>query len=198
MMACNDMQLANEALHSWKEDQPRDKQYRQPGAKMYFIRIQMAHLYEGLKILAEIRRDERLMTLLSTCDSETQASFRKLEAYVKGGERRALLDRIIGQVRHNLTFHYNETGKLIEQAISEIAAIPGGHYSRVTRGSNAYLWHFEVGDEITDKIVIRYIWKIPYDKTVREEADAIADQMHEIFLAFLDFAGEFIWKYAEQ
>jgi hypothetical protein len=136
------------------------------------------------------------MTLLFTLDSQTQASFRKLEACLQGGANHGLVDKIIGQVRHNLTFHYDETGKQIERAISEIAAIPGGHQARVTRGSNAYLWHSEPGDEIVDKIVVRYICRIPRDKDAREEADAIADQMHDVFLAFVDFAGEFIWAYS--
>jgi hypothetical protein len=71
MMACNDMQLANEAASNWKEDQPRNKQYRQAGARMYFIRLQMAHLHEALKIADEIRHDNQLMALLSTYDSRT-------------------------------------------------------------------------------------------------------------------------------
>ena len=53
MMACNDMQLANEALSGWKEEQPRNRQYRQIGAKMYFVRVQMAHLHEALNIIEE-------------------------------------------------------------------------------------------------------------------------------------------------
>lgn len=196
MMACNDMQLANEAASNWKEDQPRNRQYRQTGARMYFIRLQMAHLHEALKIVEEIRNDDPLMVLLFTCDSQTQASFRKLEACLKGGTNRALVEKIIGQVRHNLTFHYDETGKQIERAISAIAAIPGGHHAHVTRGSNAYLWHFEAGDEVMDKIIVRYIWRIPSGANLREEADAIAHQMHEIFLTFVDFAGELIWKFS--
>jgi hypothetical protein len=78
MMACNDMQLENEAAFNWKEKQPRNKQYRQVGARMYFIRLQMAHLHEALKIVEDVRNDDHLMVLLSTCDSQTQTSFRKL------------------------------------------------------------------------------------------------------------------------
>jgi hypothetical protein len=97
MMACNDMQLANEAASNWREDQPRNKQYRQVGARMYFIRLQMAHLHEALKIVEEIRSDEQFMALLSTCDNQTQASFSKLETWLKGGADRFLVERIIGQ-----------------------------------------------------------------------------------------------------
>jgi hypothetical protein len=49
---------------------------------------------------------------------------------------------------------------------------------------------------VVDKIIVRYIWSMPPDKNLREKADAIADQMHEMFLTFVDFAGEFIWQYS--
>jgi hypothetical protein len=55
MMACNDMQLANEALSSWTQEQPRSRQYRQVGARMYFVRLQMAHLHEALNIIGRSR-----------------------------------------------------------------------------------------------------------------------------------------------
>jgi hypothetical protein len=38
----------------------------------------MAHLHEALKIVEDVRNDDHLMVLLSTCDSQTQTSFRKL------------------------------------------------------------------------------------------------------------------------
>jgi hypothetical protein len=42
MMACNDMQLAG-----WKKQQPRSQKHREVGAKMYFLRLQISHLYEA-------------------------------------------------------------------------------------------------------------------------------------------------------
>jgi hypothetical protein len=46
-----------------------------------------------------------------------------------------------------------------------------------------------------DSIVVRQIWGIPRDKDLRAEIDIIADEVHQLFLCFVDFAGEFIWKY---
>src|SRR5262249_26257358 len=64
MMACNDLQLANEALDVWAEEQPRNRKYREVGARIYFIRLQFAHLYEALGIVDEIRRDSDLMRMI--------------------------------------------------------------------------------------------------------------------------------------
>jgi hypothetical protein len=49
MIACIDLQLANEALSQWKGDQPRSRADRQPGARMYFTRLQIAHLFEAYR-----------------------------------------------------------------------------------------------------------------------------------------------------
>jgi hypothetical protein len=196
MMACNDMQLANEAMSNWKQEQPRNRQNRQAGATMYFVRLQMSHLLEALKVMGEIKKDPDLSALISSCDSRTQASFRKVEACLKGGHKHSWFHKIVGSIRGDLTFHYNESGKLIERTITERADRPGAQLSSITRGSTAYLWHFQIADEIVDGIVVRRIWNIPRGKDVRIEADAILDELHDIFLAFVDFAGEFIWKFS--
>ena len=50
---------------------------------------------------------------------------------------------------------------------------------------------------VVDSIVVRQIWAIPRDADLRVEADKVADRAHQIFLWFVDFSGEFIWKYCE-
>ena len=50
-------------------------------------------------------------------------------------------------------------------------------------------------DDIVDSIVVRQLWGIPRQSDLRLEADMIADYQYEITLSFIDFAGEFIWKY---
>jgi hypothetical protein len=196
MMACNDLQIANEGLSQWKEEQPRNRAYRQRGACMYFLRLQIAHFFEAFKIIDEIGNDAWLSGLVWRCDKQTQDSFQYLQQFVKGGTRRQWFETIVGRVRSNLTFHYDENGTLIERAIADRASRPVSQYSSITRGSTAYLWHFEVADEILDGIVVRQIWKIPRDKDLRAEADRVSDEIHEVFLKFLDFCGDFIWKFS--
>ena len=79
MMACNDLSLANQGLTEWKEEQTVSRESRRVGAGMYFIRLQLAHLHEGFKVIEAIRRDSVLMDLVQRCDSRSQASFQELE-----------------------------------------------------------------------------------------------------------------------
>lgn len=195
MMACNDLSLANEALAGWKEKDSKMMKQRQIGAGMFFVRTQLAHLHEGFKVIDSIRKAESLTSLLRRCDNRTQESFRHLEEFLPDGSKRAEFERLVGRVRHNLTFHYDESGKLIEKAIEDRASRPEIQISSVTRGNTAHLWHFKAADDLVDSIVVRQIWKIPRDADLRVEADKIADRVHQIFLWFMDFSGEFIWNY---
>lgn len=197
MMACNDLSLANQSLSTWKNDLHPKMKARHAGAGMYFLRTQLAHLHEGLKIIEDIKKDPRLMTIVARCDGQTQQSFNNLEQFLPNAPKRGEFKHLIGRIRHNLTFHYDESGKLIDQAIADRAARPDTRTTSITRGDTAYLWHFKAADDIVDSVVVRQIWAIPHDKDIRIEADHITEQVHEIFLWFVDFSGEFIWKYCE-
>ncbi len=197
MMACNDLSLANQALTEWKKEQPPNKKSRQTGAGMYFVRAQLAHLNEGLKVIQAIRDDPLLMNLVHQSDPQTQSSFRKLEDFLKGGARHREFEELVGQIRHNLTFHYDESGKLIDRALSDLAARTKDHTSPITRGSTAHIWYFKVADSVVNNVVCHQIWGIPKQGDIEAEANKRADRCHEIFLWFVDFSGEFIWKYCE-
>ncbi len=197
MMVCNDLSLANQSLSEWKKELPSGMKARQIGAGMYFVRTQLAHLHEGLKVIESIKNDPQLMALVGRCDGQTQQSFKELEQFFPRAPKRIEFEQLVGRVRHNLTFHYDESGKLIGQAIADRAARPDARTSSITRGDTAHLWHFKVADGIVDTVVVRQIWAIPRDKDVQAEADRIAGRVHEIFLWFVDFSGEFIWKYCE-
>lgn len=198
MMACNDLSLANQSLSEWKSELPIERKFRQTGAGMYFVRAQLAHLHEGLKVIEEIKNAPVLMALVARCDSQTQQSFKELEQFLPKALKRSEFEQLVGRVRHNLTFHYDESGKLIEQAVSDRAARHDARMSSITRGDTAYHWYFKVADDVVDSIVVRQIWNIPRELDVRVEADRIADRVHQIFLWFVDFSGEFIWKFCEK
>lgn len=197
MMVCNDLSLANEALSDWKEKKANMMKQRQIGASMYFVRTQLAHLHEGFKVIASIKKNTALTALLRKCDNQTQESFRQLEKFLPGGSDRAEFEQLVGRVRHNLTFHYDESGKLITKAIKDRASRSKSRISSVTRGDTSYHWHFKAADDLIDSIVIRQIWKIPRSKNLRDEADKILDRVHQIFLWYMDFSGEFIWNYCK-
>lgn len=195
MMACNDLSLTNQALSEWRKEQPRNKKSRQTAAGMYFVRTQIAHLFEGLKVIEAIQQDSTLFALIEKCDNKTQESFEKLKEFLPEGSKRAEFEKLAGRVRHNLAFHYDKSGKLIEKAIADRATRPESQISSVTRGDTAYLWHFKVADDVVDSIVVRQIWNIPRSANLRFETDQVADYLYGICLCFADFSGEFIWKY---
>ena len=73
---------------------------------MYFVRVELAHLYEGMKVIQAIRDNAYLSKLLEKCDPQTQADFDELLKFVVDGEKKKRFELLVGQIRHNLTFHY--------------------------------------------------------------------------------------------
>ena len=191
MMACNDLSLADQALADWRKEQRRNRLSKQTGAFMYFIRAQISHLHEGLKIIEQLRKDPELLETLQRCDSHTKRCFQELCA----GPKRERFDKLATRIRSNLAFHYDESGKLIARAISDRAARPKAKVSVVTRGDTIHSWYFKVADDVVDSIAVRQIWDIPRDADLRGQVDAIMEELHTILCQFLDFSGEFIWKY---
>ena len=193
-MACNDLSLANQGLAAWKEEQHGERRSRQKGAGLYFVRLQMAHLHEGMKIVRDLKNDPALMRVVRDCDTRTKDSFHELERYRKGGSLHSQFEVLVGHMRNNLTFHYDEKLKLIPKSISSLARSrdPVGS---VTRGNTAHVGYFQAADRLINNIVCFQLWGIPEDADTAKEADKKAMECHEIFLHFVDFAGEFIWKY---
>lgn len=66
-----------------------------------------------------------------------------------------------------------------------------------TRGDDIRLWHFEAADAVLDTIVVRELWQVPWACPAGEGADEAAWKTQMMFVDFMDFAGDFIWKYCE-
>jgi hypothetical protein len=111
------------------------------------------------------------------------------------GDPKTAAMKVLGRLRNNVTFHYDEPGKLVKKAMEQRAKNPDGNITSITRGSEPYSWRFTVADDVLDSIVCREIWKIPLDSDLRAEADAAADYGHQIFVDFADFASDFVTKY---
>jgi len=135
--------------------------------------------------------------MIEQTDLQTRHSFDRLKPFLRGGSRRRWFEEKVGRIRHNVTFHYEESGTLIERAIADIAS--RGRFSPITRGDTAYRWYFQTGDEVSDNIVRRQIWKIPRDIDVEVASGNIIHEIHQdIFLPFVDFAGELFWKFTNR
>jgi hypothetical protein len=195
MMACNDLILANQCQGRYKgELRPTEKHLAQ-GAGMYFVRLQMAHLTEAMKILEQLKSASSFKTTISSCHSTARDAYKRLQAFLKPGPEKTWFNENIAVARNNLAFHYHESGKWIDWALTDRASRPDGDRSSITRADAGHLWRFHIADDILDSIMCRKIWKIARSADVRQEADLIADKAYSIFCDYIDFSAEYIWRY---
>lgn len=199
MMCCNDMSLANQSLAKWKdvENLSKDEKSRMRGAGMYCVRMQLAHMFEGFKILEEIVQDPMLLNIVQHLDLGTRDAFKVLSEYLEGQPKRPELIKYIEKLRHKLTFHYDDSTKLFTKAISGLAEKQETRHSSITRGDSAFKWYFKVADDVVNHFVVRQIWAIPDTINSDSQTEEILVWTHSLFVNFMDFSGEFIWKCGE-
>lgn len=196
MMAANDLSYANQSLGDYKAAVERGDKGVRPNGGLYWVRLQIAHMSEAFHIIRQIRDDESLMMVVRSCDTRTRDSFEKLQPFLHGGPRYQEFVQLVEKVRSNVTFHY-QCDRLISKTIGTLADRPQHRLSRVTRGDDVRLWHFEAADAVLDTIVVRELWQVPWARPAGEGANEAVWKTHLMYLDFMDFAGEFIWKYCE-
>lgn len=196
MMACNDLALANDALLLWKSEDTNRRRFRKLAAGRYFVRLQFAHLHEGLAAVEALLRDKQLLAFLNHCDYQTRASLDKLKPYLKDGAEYAKFDGFSRKLRSNVVFHYHEGGRFdwISRALAALSPQSG----EIQIGTEPVLVHFDLADQVVEEIVLREIWKVPPGEAQPENADAVATYCHEVFKAFMDFSIYFAWEYCEK
>jgi hypothetical protein len=96
--------------------------------------------------------------------------------------------RMLGLISHD--------AKRAERAVREIAGDFPDDSSTMTLGDDPLDWHFVLGDEVQDKIVVRYIFEVPKDKDMgkEKESDAIAGRVFDMAEKLAELAGYFIWE----
>lgn len=161
MMAFNDLAVSNEGLSIFKERYATKQNNKDRGAAMYFIRLQASHLHEAMKIVDAIAAHERLRNVVAQCSGATRTAFDRLVALRSDDAQRRKFEQYVGRLRHNLTFHYDESGDLIKRAMEERAKQPEGNPTSITRGTEPYSWRLTIADDVVDTIVCRQIWNIP-------------------------------------
>jgi hypothetical protein len=197
MMAANDMSYANQSLGDYKAAVERGDKGVRPNGGLYWVRLQIAHMSEAFHIISQIQNDKSLMMVVGSCDKQTRDSFEKLLPFLHGGPKYQEFVQLVEKVRSNVTFHY-QCDRLISKTIGTLADRPQHHLSTVTRGDNVRLWHFQAADAVLDTIVVRELWQVPWARAAGEGADEAVWKTHLMYLDFMDFAGEFIWKYCER
>lgn len=196
MMAANDMSYANQCLGVYKAAIDRRDKGVRPNGGLYWVRLQIAHMSEAFHVIEQIRDDDSLMKVVQSCDSLTREAFERLLPFLYGGPRHPEFRQLVEKVRSNVTFHY-QCDRLISKTIGTLADRPGHRLSTITRGDDVRLWHFEAADAVLDTIVVRELWQVPWHRQAGEGADEAAWKTHLMFVDFMNFAGDFIWKYCE-
>jgi hypothetical protein len=196
MTACNDLATANEALGRWQGKSDEHTAYFRRGALMYFIRLQMAHLNEALKVISDLRANTILLGLVANCPHSTAELFNFLCDYAVGGKRRKEFEKHLVRVRHKITFHYDPG--IIRKALQDRARRRGDDAHWMTLADDLTRVRFEVADDLINTLVSHHIWEIDPNSDVQKEADRILDFGFQIYKAFLDFCGAFIPVYVQR
>jgi hypothetical protein len=187
MMIVNDMAIVNESLRAWSTSEDKRWKSRRGGGRALFARVQMSYVYEALEVIKEIRDSQSLMAEVEKCSKKTQDSFGIAKAFIDSEDYKKLI-----RFRNNIGFHYD--GKLSERAVKEIDQEFSDDLSPMTLAEDPLEWHFELGDKIQDKIVVRYIFEVPKDKDASKESDAIANRVFDMAEKLAEFAGYFVWE----
>jgi hypothetical protein len=196
MMACNDLTAANQALGACRDDSDEKTDYIRRGAAMYFIRLQMAHLHEALKIVKRINTHANLLSLINDCPDGTADHFAELLCFAEGGTKRCDFKKYVGSVRNKIAFHYDK--EKIKSALSDRARRRGDVAHFMTVADDIRRVRFQVADDLVNTLVCHHVWEIATDADTRIVADQKADFGFKIYKIFLDFAGVFITRYVEK
>jgi hypothetical protein len=189
MLALNDIGVANDALGTWIGVQTGIRKDRQAGAKMYFVRMLISHVFEGLAVISKIKSNTELMKAVESSGRPTQVAFSKCAAVI-GTERYKLMKR----VRNDLGFHYlDETVRAAIASQSEKAPeLP----LSLSVGHDPLEWYYQPGDRIVDSAIVRDIFKISEGADVQKEVDGLIHDMQAVGDNLAEFSGYFVMENA--
>jgi hypothetical protein len=157
---------------------------------MYYFRLIMSHVHEGLNVIDEINRSPDLRAAVDRCNARTRENFGKLVAILTSRERGALF-----RYRTKTTFHYDRE-------------VPGEHLRKVIAhhrdatwsysvGSTPLDWHFELGDGVMDRKVVKFVLGAdePRSPARSKKIEEIGTRLGQIGTMLTDFATSFIERF---
>lgn len=159
MVSMNDISITNNSMAEWERTEDPKKKARWRGGVLYFGRVQSAHLFEALRIIAEINKDTDLMAAVAAADSKTQTSFGIVAQFLKHPDY-----NMLAKMRNVIAFHYDR--KLAISRLKRLVELSPDHRTTYSLGGETLDWYFELGDLIADEIVVREVFQIPEDATV--------------------------------
>lgn len=189
MMVLNDCAIADETASIWRANKSERRAVRRQEAFKYFVELQIAHIYEGLKIIKEIKNDPQLSRYVEECDAPTRREFDWLVAFLSDPK----FNKTMGRLRHNIIFHY-DAGAAEKALLSHIDKYAES-YGAISMGRASSEWMFEPGALISEVIAVRHVFGVPYGADVTEASDKVMVELQEVLENYMRFAGHFVWKH---
>lgn len=187
MMIVNDMSVVNDTLRDWSETTEKRRVGRRHGARAFFVRAQMAYVFEALLIIDMMRKDDVLKAEVAKCEDKTRACFEEICKFFDTDDYQKLL-----RIRNNVGFHYD--AKLAGRVLREIADKFPEDSSKMSLCSDTLDWYFQLGDKVTERIVVRPIFEVPEEADASAESDKIAHRIFDVAEKLAEFAGYFVWE----
>lgn len=192
MMAVNDIVLTNQSDKTWDEEKnPMNKALR-AGARMYFVRLQFAHLHEAKKIITKIKKDRHLKARIDRFPLQKEA-FSKLTNLLKG---ESIEGKYSKKIRDKTTFHYDS--ELVKEALVYRAKKKEGRLSEISETYDLSTTRLKVPDDIIDTLICRQICEISEDTELSEAINEIMGDLSSICHAFVQFGLEFSRSYIKE
>jgi hypothetical protein len=196
MIACNDLTTVNHALARCRKDTSERTQYVDQGSEMYFIRLQIAHLNEALKVIVDLRDHPNLRRMVDDCHGSIADYFVRLLSFAPGETNQKQFLKYVELVRHNITFHYDK-GR-IRAALKDRSKRLGDTAHFMTIADHVGLIRFRVADDVISTLIYRQIWKIPLDADLDIEVKRISEVCSELCEKLIKFAKAFLNHYVEK
>lgn len=192
MMALNDFAIANDGMGRWQNEESPSLKDRRTSASRYFLRQLMAHLFEALQIIKEMRETVAFRNAVDACDIKTRESFEKLATFLDGDDYKLLL-----RIRNNVAFHYDQG--VAVKSVSRLAKQFPGKTVTYTLGQELINWRFAPAELVENDVVVREIFKISEDDPADQQrsTDDVVVRIHSMAAVFGDFAGYFVKRYAK-
>jgi hypothetical protein len=212
MMVLQDFGFAKSG-HASDRKSPKKKRLGdvRRAAGRYFLRLQISHCQEGLKIIREIKNDDALQGLLLSCDKPTKNAYAELEAFLD-----TPVHELMETIRNKVGFHYDPTmvrdsiRRIERRRLRQVGKRKGGlpdtrrpiDVVRFSTAADMHKSQYVPWEMVENDIVMHDIFGLAEsdthagDKALDAAADEIVVRLHEVQRIFSFFAINFIMRHA--
>jgi hypothetical protein len=213
MMVLQDLAFADRArgVIAGKPSKKKKQGDVKRAAGRYYMRLQISHLFEGLKIIQEIAQDAALERMVVACNKETQKAFERLQNFESEPDY-----KFMERIRHTISSHY--APKPVVKSLQRLewrrqrqvelrkAKVPDVRKPidivKVSLEREPYKSELVPWEIVENDIVLHDIFKLDEsdtyagDKKLDADSDEIMLRLGRVRATFGFFAGSFILKHA--